>query len=197
MAKTPRKSLECLRTTTGPAVHYFPTEGVHPLRAQAEHLEAVGFSSLEVLGPMDSYRALHQTWSAAVECPLGNKYGMNWDALLDILSDLSWRPPAKGYVLSVERGDDLMRLEADNLVHLIDVLVYAKDRWRANRVPFNDSGDLSAPLEDPADPNVRWRDDPIPFNVAILGGSALRARLTEVESPRLEEIGYPVICTHE
>lgn len=62
-------------------------------------------------------------------------FGMNWDALHDCLTDLSWQPAA-GYVLyfaAFRAFAETDGVDADIANH---VLQSAADFWRENEVPF-------------------------------------------------------------
>ncbi|MCC7449048.1 MAG: barstar family protein [Anaerolineae bacterium] len=58
--------------------------------------------------------------------------GGNWDALLDMLRDLSWLP-AKGYVLVIGGLKPLARTNAADYQMALDVLWDAAQFWRERR----------------------------------------------------------------
>jgi len=51
--------------------------------------------------------------------------GRNWDAFEELVNDLSWLPPAKGYLLLFERASGLARKEPETLSVALDVLEMA------------------------------------------------------------------------
>lgn len=62
-------------------------------------------------------------------------YGHNWDALMDCLVDLDWRP-AEGYVIILEHCDGIHgRAEAD-FVQTLQVFENAANEWREQGIPF-------------------------------------------------------------
>lgn len=62
-------------------------------------------------------------------------FGANWDALLDSLADLGWRP-AEGYVVVLEHCDGIHgRAEAD-FVALLQVFEQAANEWREQGIAF-------------------------------------------------------------
>jgi RNAse (barnase) inhibitor barstar len=62
-------------------------------------------------------------------------FGHNWDALLDCLSDLGWRP-AEGYLIVLEHCDGIHgRAEAD-FVQLLQIFEAAANEWREQGIPF-------------------------------------------------------------
>lgn len=62
-------------------------------------------------------------------------FGTNWDALLDCLADLGWRP-AEGYVTILEHCDGIHgRAEAD-FVQTLQIFETAANEWREQGIPF-------------------------------------------------------------
>ena len=62
-------------------------------------------------------------------------YGHNFDALMDCLTDLSWRP-ADGYLILLEHCDGIHgRAEAD-FVAALQVFGAAAEEWRKQNTPF-------------------------------------------------------------
>jgi len=62
-------------------------------------------------------------------------FGHNWDALLDCLADLGWRP-AEGYVVILEHCDGIHgRAEAD-FVQTLQVFESAANEWREQGIAF-------------------------------------------------------------
>ena len=71
--------------------------------------------------------------AGALEFP--NYFGMNWDALHDCLTDLSWRPAA-GYVLlltGLRSQDERPDLDIELA---LSVFNSAADFWKQREVPF-------------------------------------------------------------
>jgi len=61
--------------------------------------------------------------------------GGSWEALADILTDLSWREAA-GYLLLIEETADFQAAGNDNLDTLISTLSAASASWSGLGVPF-------------------------------------------------------------
>jgi len=62
-------------------------------------------------------------------------FGHNWDALLDCLADLGWRP-AEGYMVMLEHCDGIHgRAEAD-FVQTLQVFEAAANEWREQGIAF-------------------------------------------------------------
>jgi len=51
--------------------------------------------------------------------------GRNWDAFEELVNDLSWLPPAKGYLLLFERASRLAVKEPQTLSVALDILEMA------------------------------------------------------------------------
>ncbi len=62
-------------------------------------------------------------------------FGHNWDALLDCLADLGWRP-AEGYVVILEHCDGIHGLAEADFVHTLQVFQEAANEWREQGVAF-------------------------------------------------------------
>ncbi|QQQ78161.1 barstar family protein [Saccharothrix sp. 6-C] len=76
--------------------------------------------------------ALFDEMAAALQFPA--HFGGNWNALRDVLSDLSW-VPAEAYLLVVEDADDLLADEADEVL-ATGLGVLAASAESAAPVPF-------------------------------------------------------------
>jgi RNAse (barnase) inhibitor barstar len=62
-------------------------------------------------------------------------FGFNWDALLDCLADLGWRP-AEGYVVILEHCDGIHGHAESDFVQTLQIFAAAADEWREQGVPF-------------------------------------------------------------
>lgn len=62
-------------------------------------------------------------------------FGYNWDALLDCLADLGWRP-AEGYVVILEHCDGIHGHAETDFVQALQVFAAAADEWREQGVAF-------------------------------------------------------------
>jgi RNAse (barnase) inhibitor barstar len=62
-------------------------------------------------------------------------FGDNWDAMADCLTDLSWEE-ADGYVLILQRLEELRKNDAETLETFYDVLREAADVWREQGTPL-------------------------------------------------------------
>ena len=88
-------------------------------------------------------------------------FGRNWDAVSDYLRDLSW-VPARGYVLLVTDGDNLIRLDRRDLVAFIGVVEATIQDWRDERGEYGE------------------RSAPIAFHLVLCGTNALKAEISKV-----------------
>ena len=71
----------------------------------------------------------------AVALKLPEWFGHNWDALIDCLCDLSWKP-APGYLVFIEGHDALRAAHSVELNMLIEIFAEVADYWREEGVPF-------------------------------------------------------------
>lgn len=66
---------------------------------------------------------------------LPGTFGGNWDALADVLRDLSW-VKASGYVLLFDHAQDLRQGNQDDFDTLLDILDETSEEWTARDTPF-------------------------------------------------------------
>lgn len=71
--------------------------------------------------------------AVALEFPPGS--GRNWDALSDLLRDLSWLP-APGYALLFDDARDLRDAAETDFDTLLEVLDEAAQAWAEDGIPF-------------------------------------------------------------
>lgn len=62
-------------------------------------------------------------------------FGHNWDALLDCLADLGWRP-AEGYVVILEHCDGIHGKAEADFVQALQVFDAAAEEWREQGIAF-------------------------------------------------------------
>jgi RNAse (barnase) inhibitor barstar len=62
-------------------------------------------------------------------------FGHNWDALLDCLADLGWRP-AEGYVAILEHCDRIHGMAEADFVQTLQIFENAANEWREQGIPF-------------------------------------------------------------
>lgn len=62
-------------------------------------------------------------------------FGQNWDALTDLLSDLSWLP-ADGWMIIFDRADALAQRRPEVFHTAIEVFLAASAYWREAGKPF-------------------------------------------------------------
>jgi RNAse (barnase) inhibitor barstar len=86
---------------------------------------------LDVSGVRDKAELLSR---CAEEFALPSHFGHNWDALQDMLQDLSWAPTTCGYLVVYDHWQDL----ADASLHqsLVDVFETVADHWRSRDTPM-------------------------------------------------------------
>ena len=97
----------------------------HAIRLAAEEL---GFRFFQV--DLSSVRAVHGIFDAfARAMSFPSYFGWNWDALSDLLRDLSWCS-APGYVLLLTGVEGLQSVPVDQLSILASVLRTTIDHWQ-------------------------------------------------------------------
>lgn len=62
-------------------------------------------------------------------------FGRNWDALLDCLADLGWRP-AEGYAVILEHCDGIHGRAEGDFVKALQVFEAAANEWREQGIAF-------------------------------------------------------------
>jgi RNAse (barnase) inhibitor barstar len=62
-------------------------------------------------------------------------FGHNWDALLDCLADLGWRP-AEGYIVILEHCDGIHGRAEAAFVQTLQVFEAAANEWREQGIAF-------------------------------------------------------------
>jgi RNAse (barnase) inhibitor barstar len=113
------------------SVYHMPGDGEAGLVAAAEQNGFAVFR-VDLSGARDKHELL-QAIGKAMAFPEG--FGHNWDALMDWLADLGWRP-AEGYVVILEHCDGIHgRAEAD-FVQALQVFEAAANEWREQGLPF-------------------------------------------------------------
>ena len=70
-------------------------------------------------------------------------FGHNWDALLDCLADLGWRP-AEGYLVILEHCDHIHGMAEADFVQTLQVFEAAANEWREQGIPFWCFADMQA-----------------------------------------------------
>ncbi|MEU5880964.1 barstar family protein [Spirillospora sp. NPDC047279] len=63
-------------------------------------------------------------------------FGANWDALEDCLTDLSWAPAPKGYLIGYESWNDLAEADQGSFRTALDVFAEAVESWRDSDTPM-------------------------------------------------------------
>ena len=72
--------------------------------------------------------------ATALDFPTGS--GRNWDALSDLLRDLSWLPAATGYALLFDAAHELRDADETSFDTLLDTLDEAASEWARQEIPF-------------------------------------------------------------
>lgn len=101
-----------------------------PGRTSAATIEAMadaaGWRFLRLdLGKVDSKAEFLRAAGKALKFP--EWAGRNWDAFEELVNDLSWLPPADGYLLLIERASGLAEKEPETLRMALDILSDALD----------------------------------------------------------------------
>jgi RNAse (barnase) inhibitor barstar len=113
------------------SVYHMPVDGEENLIDAAEQS---GFAVFRVdLTGINNKVELLKAIGQAMQFP--EWFGHNWDALLDCLADLGWRP-AEGYLIILEHCDGIHgRAEAD-FVQTLQIFEHAANEWREQGIPF-------------------------------------------------------------
>lgn len=113
------------------SVYHMPVDGEAGLVAAAEQIGFAVFR-IDLAGVLDK-AALLKAIGDAMAFP--DWFGHNWDALLDCLADLGWRP-AEGYVIILEHCDGIHGLAEADFVQTLQVFETAANEWREQGIPF-------------------------------------------------------------
>lgn len=112
-------------------VYHMPLDGEDALIEGALHN---GFEVFRVdLAHAHNKEEMLEAIGKAMDFP--EWFGANWDALLDCLADLGWRP-AEGYVVILEHCDGIHGLAEADFVHALQVFEAAANEWREQGIPF-------------------------------------------------------------
>ncbi|MBB0245904.1 hypothetical protein FNQ90_17760 [Streptomyces alkaliphilus] len=85
-------------------------------------------------GPEGTKQLLLGEFAAAFDFPSGT--GRNWDALSDLLTDLSWLPPARGRLMVAPTWSGWRACDAGTVDTAEEILREAVAYWSARPVPF-------------------------------------------------------------
>lgn len=98
-------------------------------------LESAGIRVARLDGAaVNGKQGLMAALSDSLELP--DYFGANWDALDEVLRDLSWLD-ADGHVLILSRGEELWRREPELAGMLVSVWTGAAQAWAAKDMPFH------------------------------------------------------------
>ncbi len=124
---------EC-RQSDGPAVVL--ADALSPQEADrlaadlaAHHIQARVIDGARLAGKAELLQAL----AAAFDFP--SYFGHNWDALIDVWSDLSWLP-ARGYVCVLLNADAFAHTDAAAHNTLLNLAGHVADRWHSDDEQF-------------------------------------------------------------
>ncbi|MFJ3880622.1 barstar family protein [Streptomyces sp. NPDC090077] len=103
-----------------------------PLAPALAAAEEAGWSVVRLdLDGVRSKAALMRRCARALAAP--DWFGGNWDALADVLADLSWLPGAPGRLLAVTSWRGYAAERQEDWETLTEVLEGAEDFWREQR----------------------------------------------------------------
>jgi RNAse (barnase) inhibitor barstar len=112
-------------------VYHLPADGADGLVAAAASSNFAAFR-IDLAAAQDK-AALLQAIATAMDFP--EWFGHNWDALLDCLADLDWRP-ADGYVVILEHCDGIHGSAEADFVAALQVFEAAANEHREQGIPF-------------------------------------------------------------
>ena len=80
------------------------------------------------LAATHSSKDLMMRMAKALDFP--SYFGGNWDAFLDMVTDLSWKP-ASGYVVLLKDAEALLKLPSEQLAIFVQLCSVAAERWQS------------------------------------------------------------------
>lgn len=121
-----------------PQLNDLAAAGCHKLDCTVDELcDAVnlaGFALFEAdLKGIKGKKNLLITLAGATRFP--DEFGANWDALVDVLCDLSWQP-APGFVLLLRNASTTLGLSSNDREITQDILDDTVVYWRQRNKPF-------------------------------------------------------------
>ncbi len=151
-----------LLSTDRPLVHFVPADllDLDSIKGAAGE---IGFAFFLLNArEVDSEPTLMGVFAESMTLP--SYFGRNWDALLDLTTDLSWKK-AKGYVLTIDNAENLPSLPNRIFSSLVAVMEATVRDWRDERGEYSE------------------RAGPVCFHVIFSGGRFSKEALL-CESPR-------------
>jgi RNAse (barnase) inhibitor barstar len=112
-------------------VYHMPLDGENDLIAAAEQNGYYVFR-VDLFGARNKAEFLAKVGKAMA---FPEWFGHNWDALLDCLADLGWRP-AEGYVVILEHCDGIHAKAEADFVQALQVFDAAAEEWREQGIAF-------------------------------------------------------------
>jgi RNAse (barnase) inhibitor barstar len=100
--------------------------------AEAALARGLDFFRIDLKKVVDKAGSLKEI-ANALEFP--SYFGMNWDALVDCLTDMAWRPAA-GYVLFFINGGHFAARAPDDMKTVLTIFGSAVEYWKEREVPF-------------------------------------------------------------
>ncbi len=136
--RTSGPSTRCGWETIAPKLRSLVDAGSYRLGCSVDELRdaarAAGFALLEAdLKGVKGKKNLLNALASATGYP--DEFGANWDALVDVLCDLSWCE-SSGYVLLVSNATPTLGLSANDREIAQDILDDTVVYWRQRNKPF-------------------------------------------------------------
>jgi RNAse (barnase) inhibitor barstar len=157
-----------LEGVTNPLIHFVNGEFLD-LKSVERAVNELGFS-LFVIDARNIKSEADLMDALAESMALPKYFGRGWNAALDLMRDISWKP-APGYVLVIFNGSNLPTLEHQFFATLISVLEATVRDWRDERGEYSE------------------RTAAVPFHAILSDGESLRSSLlAEVREPVCEHI---------
>ncbi|MCW2947472.1 MAG: hypothetical protein JWR24_4189 [Actinoallomurus sp.] len=125
---------ELLTGRRGPGVYLWQADRREAARGVTE-AERAGWRVfwLDGRGVRDKQTLLERS---AEEFSLPSYFGHNWDALQDCLTDLSWAPAARGYLVVFDHWRDLASSNPEAYRTVLEIFENAVDFWRETTTPM-------------------------------------------------------------
>jgi hypothetical protein len=123
----------CFFSSSGPFFHFVKTEFLNMLISEnrGNHND---FKIFLVKGNVATKENLFKAFKEELSFP--DYFGNNWDAFDECLNDLSW-VAAKGYLVVLENGDDLINMPFNDQKLFFSVANDSVENWQKENIPFH------------------------------------------------------------
>lgn len=125
-------SMEDLQSASSQCVHFVEGAEVDGVAAKVREAELICFEA-DATGVANAESLFHRL---AESMKFPEYFGMNWDALDEVLDDFSWEP-GTGYVLILKGAESLWTYAPRVAGSFVEAWLTAADEWSYDGVPFH------------------------------------------------------------